>query len=101
MLFAFLCGIQLLVMYVAYMKSKLKKVISENFNLFDKMHEGLLVLSKQDRSLMLVSKPAIRLLKPSKAKDNSDLKEKIEEYDLDNPIFEEAYIKVKNGDNAS
>ena len=37
--------------------------MSENLNLFDKMHEGLIVLSEKERSLQFASQPAIRLVK--------------------------------------
>ena len=37
--------------------------MKENFNLFDKMHEGVIVLDRADECLKFVSEPAIRLLK--------------------------------------
>ena len=41
----------------------MSKQIVENMNLLHGMHEGIVVLSTTDMSLLLASRPAIRLLK--------------------------------------
>ena len=38
-------------------------IISENFALLDRMHEGLIVISEADKSLQFATRPAIALLK--------------------------------------
>lgn len=40
----------------------MSKLIIENLNLLNKMHEGLIVVSKKDRALKFASRPAIRYL---------------------------------------
>lgn len=41
----------MLVTYIAQIRGKLDKLIAENFNLFDRMHEGLIIISQIDQSL--------------------------------------------------
>ena len=41
----------------------MSKLMSENFALFDRMHEGLIVISETDKSLQFATRPAIALLK--------------------------------------
>ena len=33
--------------------------MTENMNLFDRMHEGLVVVSEEDQTLQFASKPAV------------------------------------------
>ena len=49
-------------MYIVQIRSKLSQLIYENLNLLDKMHEGLIVLSRSDIELKLASRPAVRLI---------------------------------------
>ena len=49
--------------YIAQIRSQINKLVIENSNLFNKMHEGLVVVSEKDKSIKYASKPAIRLLK--------------------------------------
>ena len=37
--------------YIAYLKARIVKLMIENLNLLDKMHEGLIVVSKEDLGL--------------------------------------------------
>ena len=37
--------------YIGQVRSKMRHLITENFKLLDKMHEGLLVVSEKDRTV--------------------------------------------------
>ena len=50
-----------LIIQIDILHSKLKTSICENTKLFDGMHEGLLILSK-DKTIMFCNKPAKKLL---------------------------------------
>ena len=50
-LFVVLTLISMVVNYIAQLKGKMNKLIVENLNLLDKMHEGLIVISESDQSL--------------------------------------------------
>ena len=62
--FTILTILNMLLMYIAQIRSKLAQLIFENLNLLDGMHEGLIVLSAEsdDKELQLASRPAIRLI---------------------------------------
>lgn len=62
-IFIVLTLIGMLVTYISITREKMSSLIKENFNLFDKMHEGLIVLDQADETLQFVSQPAINLLK--------------------------------------
>lgn len=49
--------------YIAQINGKIIKLVAENQNLLDRMHEGLIVISQKDKSLKFASKPAVALLK--------------------------------------
>ena len=49
--FAILTILSMLVTYIAMIRGKMNKLIVENLNLLDKMHEGLIVLSESDKSI--------------------------------------------------
>ena len=49
--------------YIAQIRGKMNELMIENLNLFNKMNEGLIVVSEKDKSLKFASQPAIRLLK--------------------------------------
>ena len=51
------------VTYIAQIRGKMNKLMIENLNLFNKMNEGIIVVSEKDKSLKFASQPAIRLLK--------------------------------------
>ena len=53
----------MLLTYIAQKKGQLNAIMIENLNLFDKMNEGLVVISQKDKSIKFASKPAISLLK--------------------------------------
>ena len=61
--FLILTCIGMLVTYITRTRKKMSSLIQENFNLFDKMHEGVIVLDRVDESLKFISRPALRLLK--------------------------------------
>jgi len=48
--------------YIVRIKSQLVELMAENMNLFDEMHEGLVVVTDKDHSLQFASKPAMDLL---------------------------------------
>ena len=85
----------MLVTYIARIRGKLNNLIAENFNLFDKMHEGLIIISQKDYSLKFASRPATALLKQLPQTDalkNEDYsleqsESKIDENDLSKTIF--------------
>lgn len=41
--------------YIAQIKSQLVELMNENICLFDKMHEGVVVVSESDQNLQFVS----------------------------------------------
>ena len=49
--------------YVLMLRVKMSRVMSEHLNLFDGMHEGLIVLAQTDLNILFASKPAIHMLK--------------------------------------
>ena len=61
--FVVLTILSMLVTYNAMIRGKMSKLIVENLNLLDKMHEGLVVLSESDKSIQFASRPAIDLMK--------------------------------------
>ena len=62
-LFIILTILSMLVTYIAQIRSKVNRLIVENLNLLDRMHEGVIVLSEADMKLTFASKPAFQLLK--------------------------------------
>ena len=62
MCFVMLNVLNIFLMYIVQIRSKLSQLIYENLNLLDKMHEGLIVLSRSDIELKLASRPAVRLM---------------------------------------
>ena len=72
----------------------------ENLNLFNKMNEGIIVVSEKDKSLKFASQPAIRLLKQMsliQADDislqNDDLT--IKQKHIEKPIFEKIGVSIE------
>ena len=49
--------------YIATIRGKMRKLMLENFALFNKMHEGLIVLSQADLRIHFASRPALSLIK--------------------------------------
>ncbi len=49
--------------YITQIKSELVELMNENISLFNKMHEGVVVVSEKDQKLQFVSKPTVNLLK--------------------------------------
>ena len=72
--FAILTILSMIVTYIAMIRGRMSKLIVENLNLLDKMHEGLIVLSESDKSIQLASKPAVYLLKQLPQVDTSKIK---------------------------
>ena len=50
----------------------MSKLIIENLNLLNKMHEGLIVVSEKERTLKFASKPAINYLNSVQHAKNID-----------------------------
>ena len=60
---AILTVLAMSITYIAMIRGQMSNLIKQSLNMFDKMHEGLLVLSKDDKSIQLVSKPAANVMK--------------------------------------
>ena len=100
-LFCIVAVLSMMVTYIVQLKGKLAKIIFENVCLFDKMHEGIIVVSQHDLSLQFASRPAIDLLLQQ---PNANFKRSIEilqhhpqtvsRQDLQKPIFEPIVLSV-------
>ena len=53
----------ILFLYITELHSKMHQLIDQNIKLLNGMHEGLLILSKEDKSVLFINKPAEKLLK--------------------------------------
>ena len=51
-----------MILYISTLHSKLKSFNSENIKLLDGMHEGLLILSKTQKTVMFCNKPSQKFL---------------------------------------
>ena len=60
-----------LIVYITQIRAKLVMLLIGNLSLFDKMHEGIIVLARKDKSLKFTSEPAVRLLKKQSSTDKS------------------------------
>ena len=49
--FAILTILAMTITYIAMIRGQMSNLILQSLNMFDKMHEGLLVLSKDDKSI--------------------------------------------------
>ena len=67
----FLLCMGMLVVYITQIRAKLSMLLHGNLSLFDKMHEGLIVLARKDKSLKFASEPAVRLLKKHPSTDET------------------------------
>ena len=78
--------------------------MTENMNLFDRMHEGLVVVSEEDQSLQFASKPAVKLLMEQPVKDNnksvsrcqSAVQDPISSEHLKKPMFRPLKVSIEN-----
>ena len=61
--------------YIARIEGKLKRLILQNLGLLDGMHEGIIVLSGDDKSLEFANQPAIELINQGDRGTNSILDE--------------------------
>ena len=59
-------------------------LIGENVKLFDRIHEGLIVISEDKKQLQFANKPAINLLVPVATSDKTH---QFQESDLNRKIF--------------
>ena len=59
-----------LFLYIAELHGKLHQLILENIRLLNGMHEGLLIISKTDQSILFVNRPVQKLLKNSLKQEN-------------------------------
>ena len=55
--------LSMMLTYIAQIRGGMVKLMAENLNLLDRMHEGLIVISEKDYSLQFASRPAVELLK--------------------------------------
>lgn len=62
--------LSILLTYIAHLRGKMSKLMVENLNLLNKMHEGLIVVSEKDKIVKFASKPAINLLKQMHSLNN-------------------------------
>ncbi len=60
--FAILTIYGMVLTYIAQIKSELVELMNENICLFDKMHEGVAIVTESDQSLQFLNKPAVDLL---------------------------------------
>ena len=52
-------------LYVRDLHAKLGKLITENIKLLNRMHEGILIISKKSKSVVFANKPASEFLNNS------------------------------------
>lgn len=67
--FVILTVLGMLITYIAQIRSIMNNYIKENFNLLNRMHEGIIVLTEEDMKVKFANKPAIELLQDNKAKN--------------------------------
>lgn len=67
--FLFCTMFSMAVTFIVKIQGKMSNLIVENLKLLDRMHEGLIVINKNDLSLKFASRPAIRVLKQLPLKD--------------------------------
>ena len=61
--------------YIARIEGKLNRLMLQNLGLLDGMHEGIIVLSGDDKSLEFANQPAIELINQGYRGANSILEE--------------------------
>ena len=84
--------------YVSDLHTRLATTNIENEKLLDGMHEGLLILSKNDRKAMFCNKPAQKLIKAFLGTDGN----LVEERDLKKTVFETVKVVISmNRDSGS
>lgn len=59
----YITTLNIIVAHVCEIRARIYDLIIENISLFDRMHEGLIVLSSEDKKLEFASQPAVNLLK--------------------------------------
>ena len=59
----YMCMVSMIITYIGQIRGKTERLMEENISLFDRMHEGLIVISEKDLSLQFASRPAVALLK--------------------------------------
>jgi hypothetical protein len=88
-----------MITYIVQIRARLEKLVDENLNLLNRMHEGLIMLSGKDRKLFFASTPAATLLNQLPGMDKPDEKgEKnaiVTEETLQKPIFELVEMSIK------
>ena len=81
----FVTNIQLLVTYVVVIRRRMHDMIGENVKLFDRIHEGLIVISDDNEQLQFANQPAISLLTRNTTDDQTW---HFQESDLNTKIFQ-------------
>lgn len=58
LLFVIIMAFASVFLYVSKLHSRMNVTITENMRLLDGMHEGLLIVSKEEKDIMFCNKPA-------------------------------------------
>lgn len=105
--FIILTCINMVFTYVLQTRGRMYQLTVENLHLMDRMHEGLIVLTENDRRISFASMPAVRLLQQKANLSNIDTTEGINEClasdpltqrDLLKPIFQPTVVSlIENG----
>ena len=59
----FIITLSMVIAYVVTIRGQLMSLFAENLSLFNKMHEGLVVVDNQNKDISFANEPAINLLK--------------------------------------
>ncbi len=102
--FALLTIYGMVLTYIAQIKSELVELMNENICLFDRMHEGVAIVTEKDQSLQFLSKPAINFLKQEPERDETSnftapSESQMSPIHFKKPIFHPLQISVENVQN--
>jgi len=61
-LFVYTTVMGMMITYIVQLRARLARLVNENLNLLNRMHEGLVMLTEKDRKLFFASTPAATLL---------------------------------------
>lgn len=70
--FVILTVLGMLMTYIAQIRSIMSNYIIENFNLLNRMHEGIIVLAEEDMQVEFASKPAVEHFKDKHLKARAE-----------------------------
>ena len=101
----YIATLNMLIIYVIRIRGQLARLFSENLSLFNKMHEGLIVLSKESRTITFANQPAIELLHSLKwtqrlflgqKKEDEDVN--LSEKDLDLKVLKSTQVSIERSE---